>query len=165
MISQKLCLSISFFCLFSLFCCLTGIRWSDVQKLTWADVHKEGDGYRIIFRQKKTKSQEYLDIGDQARDFMGEKGVLSERVFVGLKYSAWHNLEIQKWVMRAGITKDITFHCSRHTFAVLQIDLGTDIFTVSKLLGHANLKTTQIYAKIMDKKKQEAMNIMPNINL
>jgi len=148
-----------------LFCCLTGIRWSDVNKLTWSDVREEGDGYRIIFRQKKTKSQEYLDIGVQAREIMGEKGELTERVFVGLKYSAWRNMALQKWVMKAGIDKDITFHCSRHTFAVLQMNLGTDIFTVSKLLGHANLKTTQIYAKIMDKKKQEAMNIIPNIKL
>ena len=148
-----------------LFSCLTGLRWSDVQKLTWKDVVKEEDGYRIIFRQKKTKGQEYLDIGDQAKEYMGEEGELEDRVFIGLKYSAYMNVELSKWIMRAGITKDITFHCSRHTFAVLQLNLGTDIFTVSKLLGHTHLKTTQVYAKIVDEKKKAAMNKIPNITL
>ena len=67
--------------------------------------------------------------------------------------------------MKAGITKVVTFHCSRHTFAVLQLANGTDIFTVSKLLGHKDLKTTQIYAKLMDEKKKEAMNKIPDINI
>ena len=57
--------------------------------------------------------------------------------------------------MRAGITKDITFHCARHTFAVLQLTLGTEIFTLSKLLGHSELKTTQIYAKLTRQKVNE----------
>jgi len=60
--------------------------------------------------------------------------------------------------MRAGITKDITFHCFRHTYATLQLSYGTDIYTVSKMLGHKELKTTQIYAKIIDQAKREAAN-------
>jgi site-specific recombinase XerD len=47
----------------------------------------------------------------------------------------------------------------------LQLELNTDIYTVSKLLGHKELKTTQVYAKIMDEKKKEAMNKMPDINI
>ena len=57
---------------------------------------------------------------------------------------------------QAGIKKDITFHCFRHSFATLQLTLGVDIYTVSKLLGHKSLKMTQIYARIIDKKKQSA---------
>jgi hypothetical protein len=75
------------------------------------------------------------------------------------------NVELSKWIMRAGITKDITFHCARHTFAVLQLTLGTEIFTLSKLLGHSELKTTQIYAKIIDEKKREAVNKIPDITI
>ena len=81
-----------------------------------------------------------------------------ERVFKGLKYSAWHNLKLQQWMMRAGISKTITFHCARHTYATLQLSAGTDIYTVSKLLGHRELKTTQIYAKVIDRQKKEAAN-------
>jgi site-specific recombinase XerD len=89
---------------------------------------------------------------------LGEKAEPIERVFKGLKYSAWHNIKLQQWVMRAGISKTITFHCARHTYATLQLTLGTDIYTVSKLLGHKDLKTTQVYAKIIDDKKKEAAN-------
>ena len=148
-----------------LFCCLTGLRWSDANNLIWKDVYEEEHCYRIKFRQQKTRGLEYLDINDQAMELMGEVGIGSDRVFVGLKYSAWNNMELQKWVMRAGIQKDITFHCSRHTFAVMQLEMGTEIYTVSKLLGHQNLKTTEVYAKIVDSKKREAMMKIPNINL
>jgi site-specific recombinase XerD len=60
--------------------------------------------------------------------------------------------------MKGGVSKTITFHCSRHTYATLQLTLGTDIFTVSKLLGHKDIRTTQVYAKIIDEKKMEAAN-------
>ena len=67
-------------------------------------------------------------------------------------------MELQRWVMRAGITKSITFHCARHTHATLLLTYGADIYTVSKLLGHKDVKTTQIYAKIVDQKKIDAVN-------
>ena len=57
----------------------------------------------------------------------------------------------------------ITFHCGRHTFATMMLDLGTDIYTVSKLLGHRDISTTQIYAKVLDKNKQEAVNRIPTL--
>ena len=66
--------------------------------------------------------------------------------------NAWSNLKLQQWMLNAGITKNITFHCARHTYATLQLTLGTDIYTVSKLLGHKELRTTQIYAKVIDDK-------------
>lgn len=137
-----------------LFSALSGLRWSDVNKLTWVEVqHSKEIGNYIRFTQKKTKGAETLPISEEAVKLMGEKGLPTDRVFVGLKYSAWHNLRLQQWAMRAGITKTITFHCARHTYATLQLTLGTDIYTVSKLLGHKDLKTTQIYAKIIDERK------------
>ena len=118
---------------------------------------------RVVFRQKKTKGFEYLDISDQAVKYLGERGKPDERVFIGLKYSAWHNMALQRWCMDAGINKTITFHCGRHTFAVLQLSLGTEIYTVSKLLGHKELKTTEVYARILDEKKREAVNKIPEL--
>ena len=69
------------------------------------------------------------------------------RVFVGLRYSAYMNVEIVRWCLAAGITKHITFHASRHTFAVTQLTLGTDIYTVSRLLGHSEIRTTEIITR------------------
>lgn len=148
-----------------LFSCLTGLRWSDINKLKWSEVQNTNDGWRITFHQQKTKGLQYLDISEQAKAYLGEAGNPNEKIFVGLKYSSYMNVELSKWMMRAGITKDITFHCARHTFAVLQLSLGTEIFTLSKLLGHSELKTTQIYAKIIDVKKREAVNKIPDINI
>jgi integrase len=65
---------------------------------------------------------------------------------------------LKDWLIDAGINKHITFHCARHTYATLQLTLGTDIYTVSKLLGHKNLSTTEIYAKVINEKKVEAAN-------
>ena len=141
-----------------IFSCLTGLRWSDIEKLTWAEVQNSSDKFYIRFRQKKTKGAETLPISDQAFSLLGKRGKPEEKVFPHLKYSAWNNLKLREWVLKAGITKHITFHCARHTYATLQLDLGTDIYTVSKLLGHRHLKTTEVYAKVMDKKKQEAAN-------
>jgi integrase len=142
-----------------IFSALTGLRWSDVQKMVWSEVQQSKElGYYIRFTQKKTKGAETQPISEQAFNLLGQRRSPEDRVFEGLKYSAWHNLKLQQWVMRAGITKTITFHCARHTYATLQLTLGTDIYTVSKLLGHKELKTTQIYAKIIDEKKQEAAN-------
>ena len=148
-----------------LFSCLTGLRWSDIQNLKWSEVQESNDGCRITFNQQKTKGLQYLDISDQARGYLGDASNTDERVFTGLKYSDYMNVALLQWVMRAGISKHITFHCARHTFAVLQLTLGTEIFTLSKLLGHSELKTTQVYAKIVDEKKREAVNRIPDINL
>ena len=146
-----------------LFSCLTGLRRSDILKLTWRDVHQQGDFTRIIFRQKKTGGQEYLDIAPQAAELMGKRGKPSEPVFEDIHTPSCTNETIKRWVLRAGIDKEITFHCGRHTFAVMMLDLGTDIYTVSKLLGHRELNTTQIYAKVLDKNKQKAVSSIPDI--
>ncbi len=145
-----------------LFSCLTGLRLSDCLKLQWRDVVRQNEFTRIIFRQKKTKGQEYLDVPDQAVELMGERG--RDDDYVLPHYSGQHiNYCLDKWVMEAGIGKHITFHCARHTFATMMLDLGTDIYTVSKLLGHCNVTTTQVYAKIIDKNKQKAVASIPDI--
>lgn len=146
-----------------LFSCLTGLRRSDVEKLTWKEIQQQGDFTRIIFKQKKTKEQEYLDISPLAVEMLGERGKADEHPFAGLHTTSVTNNVIKDWVARAGINKEITFHCGRHTFAVMMLDLGTDIYTVSKLLGHRSLSTTQIYAKVLDKNKQKAVSKIPDI--
>lgn len=126
----------------------------------------EKRGNELIFRQQKTKGMEYLPISEQALDLMGPRGYADEedRIFKGLKYSAYMNVGLFEWIARAGIKKKITFHCARHTHAVLLLENGTDIYTVSKMLGHRELKTTQIYAKIVDSKKMDAVNSLPKLD-
>jgi integrase len=141
----------------ALFSALTGLRFSDIQKMLWSELEFiKGQGYFINFSQKKTKGVEVLPISKQAFEMLGEKQSPEKRVFDGLEYSAYHNKHLFQWIGAAGITKDITFHCFRHTYATLQLFSGTDIYTVSKMLGHKDLKTTQVYAKIVDASKRIA---------
>jgi len=148
-----------------IFSCLTGLRWSDINKLIWSEVRDEEEQPRVIFRQKKTDGLEYLYISAQARELLGKRGNQNDRVFTGLKYGAHFNAEILRWCMRAGITKHITFHSARHTNAVLLLENGADIYTVSKRLGHKEIRTTEIYAKIIDVKMKEAANSIPLLNI
>lgn len=141
----------------ALFSALTGMRFSDIKNLVWSNVHHSVEnGYTLQFTQQKTKGVEDLPISEQAYSLMGERKQPADKVFEGLTYSAYENRHLYQWIGAAGITKDITFHCFRHTFATLQLTKGTDIYTVSKMLGHRELKTTQIYAKIVDQTKREA---------
>lgn len=156
----------------ALFSALTGLRHSDIKNLVWSELEFiEGHGYFIHFKQQKTKGVEVMPISAQAYNLLGERAELNDKVFEGLTYSAYENKHLAKWIGLAGITKDITFHCFRHTFATLQLmkrpdgSAGTDIYTVSKMLGHRDLKTTQIYAKIIDETKREAADkIQLNFN-
>lgn len=146
-----------------LFSCLTGLRRSDLLRLRWGDVYQHGEFTRIIFRQKKTDGQEYLDITAEATKLMGNRGNSDDNIFKDIHSPSCTNNAIKSWVDKAGIKKNITFHCARHTFATMMLDLGTDIYTVSKLLGHREISTTQIYARVIDKNKQAAVASIPSI--
>lgn len=144
----------------ALFSAFTGLRHSDVVALTWGIVQKDNTGWVIRFTQQKTKGVEDLPISDEAVDLLGERGADDAIIFESItKYSdPWYNQRLKKWVENAGITKRISFHCFRHTFATLLLSQGADLYTVSKMLGHRDIKTTQIYGKIVDKLKRDASN-------
>ena len=148
----------------ALFSALTGLRFSDIQKMTWGELEYINEqGYFLNYTQKKTKGVEVLPISEQAYSFTegteNPKNMPQDKpVFEGLKYSAYHNKHLFQWIGAAGITKDITFHCFRHTFATLQAFENTNPVTVQKMLGHKDLKTTMIYYHIADKAKRDAAN-------
>jgi len=141
----------------SIFSALTSLRHSDCVNLCWENI-TGGKKPRIKYTQQKTKKAVYMPISTEALQLCGERKNKEDKIFKGVDNSQFCNTVIEKWVKKAGITKDITFHCFRHTFATLQLTSGTDIYTVSKMLGHADVKTTQIYAQIVDEKKQKAAN-------
>ena len=138
------------------FSALTGLRHSDIRKMTWKELSVEGDHYRINFTQRKTGGVEHMPISEQAYLICGEPAEPDRLVFEGLQDPSWINRPVKKWIEAAGIKKHITFHCFRHSYATNQLTEGTDLYTVSKMLGHTNIRTTQIYAKVVDSKKEEA---------
>lgn len=138
----------------SLFSCLTGLRISDILALKWENIEQYPDGGACLrLKTEKTETETTLPISAEALSLCGKPG--SGTVFRGLNRSMTQ-YQLKLWLTAAGITKHITFHCFRHTNATLLLDQGTDIYTVSKMLTHRNVTTTQIYTEVMDKKKREA---------
>lgn len=140
----------------SLFSCLTGLRISDILKLDWSEIVFASDGeYCMRICTEKTETETTLPISLEALQLCGERS--TGKVFKGLERNMTQQ-PLKSWITSAGIDKNITFHCFRHTFATLQIALGTDIYTVSKMLTHKNVSTTQIYADLVNSKKRESAN-------
>lgn len=142
------------------FAVLTGIRLCDIHELTWGEIVETASGKRVDFTQRKTHIVDYLPISEQAFSLCGEPQEPERHIFEGLTGSSWISRPLKKWMKAAGITKNITFHCSRHTFATLQLENDTNIYTVMSMLGHTNVKTTQIYAHIVDKSKRNAADVI-----
>ena len=144
-----------------LFACFTGLRSSDVKALTW----KKVDDNMIGTTMQKTQKAVYIPISNNARRWLPERGSAGpeDKVFTGYPTINTVCRTIDKWAKDAGIDKHVTFHIARHTFATLSLEYGADLYTVSKLLGHQRVTTTQIYAKIVDKKKEEAVNLIPDL--
>ena len=147
------------------FAILTGIRLCDIHELTWGEIQKTSTGWRVDFTQRKTHVVDYLPINEQAYSLCGECREPNQRVFEGLTGSYWISRPLKKWIEASGIKKHITFHCSRPTFATLQLERDTDIYTIKGMLGHTNVKTTQIYAHIVDKSKRNAADVIHIENL
>ena len=143
----------------SIFACLTGMRRSDIINLEWSNIRRYADGgYYVEFFAQKTKERNLIPISQAAYEFITEGTDIhtgKAKVFGDFNY-LMANQPLKKWLKEAGITKRITFHSFRHTFASLEIELGTDVYTVMRLLAHKSVTTTQIYACHADPKRREA---------
>lgn len=146
-----------------LFSCFCGLRLSDIQTLTWQNIRPVVDG-RMLVRviQRKTKEPVDIPLSANAIAQLPKIDKKEGRVFdlpmvwVIEKY-------LDEWAKAAGIDKHVTYHVSRHTHATMLLTYGADIYTVSKLLGHTRVQTTEIYAKIIDEKKQKAVDLIPDL--
>lgn len=144
-----------------LFACFTGLRISDVRNLQWNNIKADGDTLRFEIIMKKTDTPLAGKIPNIAKEWMPEP-TDSPFVFANLPTASNIDTVIRRWVTQSGIKKHVTFHTARHSFATMGLTLGTDLYTVSKLLGHKSIATTQVYAQIIDKKKDEASNLLDN---
>lgn len=147
-----------------LLACFTGLRYSDIRALRWENIKQTQTGKAIDIEQQKTANKVFIPLNSTALALLGKAG--RGRVFVGLapKTNVCKPI-MQKLRTITGINKPFTFHTSRHTFATLCITNGVDIYTTSKLLGHTTVKTTQIYAKVVESKRREAVDSLPQITL
>jgi len=141
-----------------LFGCYTGLRLSDIKTLTRSKIVNN----TIAVGQHKTGEAVIVNLNSTARSILSK---LDDRLFQGMAGNSTINYVIKIWAANAGIGKNISFHTSRHTFATLLITSGAGIHTVQKLLGHTDISTTQIYAKVIDKMKQQAVDALPEIEI
>lgn len=142
----------------AIFASLTGFRFSDIVSLTWESIFSDThQGHYVKLKEKKTGNISNHPIPENAFSILKLQDTSSGIIFDNIKYSQIV-LPLAKWIKDAKINKKISFHNFRHSYATLQLANGTDIYTVSKLLGHKNVSTTQIYTKVMDRNKIEATN-------
>lgn len=140
----------------AMFSVLTGLRISDIKTLEWKHITTAPDGEPCIIKKiVKSNRDEVIFISREALELCGKpsEGLIFEGITKDLAYR-----ELGEWVKEAGITKHVTFHVFRHTNATLLMASGNDIYTVSKMLTHRNVGTTQIYADVVDELKRNAAN-------
>ena len=142
-----------------LFSCFCGLRISDVRSLQWKHVVTAGGKMYLKITQFKTRRPLSIPLSRQALRWMPERGGAGEDEYIFPPLSK-NMTVLDDWAKEAGINKHITFHVSRHTFATMELTMGADIYTTSKLLGHTSVATTQIYAKVINSKKEEAVSLL-----
>lgn len=148
-----------------LFACNCGLRLGDVRKLKWGDITKDGDSWMLSVVMNKSEKPVHVPLGVQARRWLPErKGADADSlVFESLPNDTNLTAHLKAWAAKAGISKTVTYHTSRHTFATMLLTLGADLYTVSKLLGHSQIKNTQIYAEIINRRKDDAVNLADKV--
>ena len=150
------------------FCCLTGLAFVDVEKLTPDDLHIGIDGKLWIhIRRQKTNTASHIPLLPHAltiiEKYKNHPLVINKGSVLPVLSNQKMNAYLKEIADLCGITKNLTMHTARHTFATYMLTKGVPIETVAKLLGHKDLKTTQIYAKIIDSKVADDMKILMNI--
>ena len=144
-----------------LFCCFSGLRYGDMANLRWRDLFCDNGQWYVSIVQSKTSEPLRFPLSKMALEWLPvqDDNDLDDIVFSDLPDRSDVGNHLKNWVWSAGIHKEICFHTSRHTYATMLLTLGADLFTVCKLLGHRSVRSTQIYAKIIDKKKNDAASL------
>jgi integrase len=148
-----------------IFACYTGLRISDMATLAWGDI--EHSPLQVVKRMEKTEEKVYVPLAAAAWAVINDGTIHDHRALVFPGLEAHHSCydRLNKWAKAAGIQKRVGWHTARHTFAVLSLEAGAEIYTLSKLLGHTSIKTTEVYAKATDKMKRAAVDALPAVEL
>lgn len=151
-----------------LFSCFTGLRISDLEALSDGDIQQDGDRVTVRYKMQKTQKWERLTLGAQALKYLKEATELNsdrkagdDKIFL-FPSRGWCSGILRAWGAAAGIPFNLGFHCGRHSFAVLSLQNGVDLYTLSKLMGHSSVNMTEIYAKVVDETKTAAMDKLPS---
>lgn len=145
-----------------LFCCFCGLRYSDAVALKWSDIRERDGEKEILITMIKTQRYVVVPLSRQASSLLPPRGLPEKSVFAFPSYGVTLR-KLKKLAATTGIRKKITFHVSRHTFATMMLTAGADLYTISKLVGHADIRTTQIYSKVVDQKKRQAVNLLDRL--
>ncbi len=151
-----------------LFSCFTGLRYGDIASLRWSQIQEtnfngSGKSFAIHKRQAKTGNINHIPLNETALKLIGDRPPNDALVF-NLQFNVVHIRRLLKRLLEAAkISKKITFHCARHTYAVMLLANGANLMTVKELLGHRDIKSTQIYAKVIDESKVNAVANLPTI--
>ncbi|WP_298074898.1 site-specific integrase [uncultured Bacteroides sp.] len=148
-----------------LFSCYSALRLNDIENLRWKDLVCNDGRYMIATVQQKTSTPIYTPLSRNAIRWLPERKTDNDNalIFAALPSRPTTNKMLGQWVKKAGIDKKITYHTSRHTFGTMMMTVGADLYTTCKLMGHADVRTTQIYAKIVDSKKIEAVGMVDKL--
>ena len=142
-----------------LFACYCGLRVGDVMGLRWSDISVNGGRHFISVVMRKNSKPISLPLPAKALSWLPESREQDAPIFALPSYTTIRK-HLQKWAEDAGLDKHLHFHLSRHTYGTMLITAGVDLYTASKMMGHADVRPTQIYAKIIDKKKEEAVSLI-----
>ena len=148
-----------------MFSCFTGLRLSDIRTLTKEKIRTSVDGKSLYIDtiMQKTKKKVTIPLSQEALQWLPDDVESGEPFFKLPNSKTAISNNIRKWCANAEIDKEITFHCARHTFGTIMLTVGADIYTTSKLMGHSDISTTTIYAKIIDQKKVDSIHLLDNI--
>lgn len=146
-----------------MFSCFSGLRISDVRNMKWSDLYSNDATWYVSIIMQKTSKPVSIPIPPRAMRWLPERDNGETNVFGKLPSQNQVNHHLRKWFEETGIAGRIHFHVSRHTYGTLLLTAGVDLYTASKLMGHNDIRATQVYAKIIDRKKQEAVSLIDNV--
>lgn len=147
-----------------LFSCYTGLRFGDVQKLKFKHLFNLTDPQKAEIRliMNKTERPLTIPLNNRALALLPKTNLPNAKVFHVYGNQVTNRI-LKEIAVLAKIRKNLTSHCARHTAGTLYLTLSGNVAAVQKLLGHANIKTTLIYAKITENVKRETVNLFDKV--